>query len=172
MAPKVLKRPAAAQEKPGKSAKTGAKEKGFPCTCGHRHFKECTCEENRQFIELCAQPTLPIRKGNPLEDPTNFWMLQKERENADLDKILNRTQDRYRGTDMENKASGLRSEDVSEFAEPELHRAPHKPTIEAAPIPTTLLRGFDTNLADLQDVSFQTDALFTKSQLTGANDEF
>merc|ERR1719149_296566 len=160
---------------------TPDKKAGFVCTCAFRHFKACTCEENVQIHDCMITPALAARKGNPLELPEHQWMNAKEAENLEFDKMTGAAKSPLIRRVQQDRGppAHLRSEELSEFDEPVLRKSLHEPSVPAAPFPSSDYRsGISASvLANLGMKSgpesvASTQAIFTKSQLTGADDEF
>jgi hypothetical protein len=136
-----------------------------------RHHKALSCEENREFLKLMSTPKLPAKEemGNPLKLPENQWMNVKEAEMRELDKMLGISR-RHSSPQVAVHPHRMMSEDVSEFEEPHLRQAPHQPATAAQRYPTSFRSGESSFLPS--EPNYTQAPIFTKSQLSGADDEF
>lgn len=169
--------PKKAKTAPGKGLKVpekADKRTGLPWwDSGHRHFEEMSVEEARELreIEYFGVLKMPVQPPNPLDLPENQWATAKIKENAELTKTII-----ARGLAEQGPPSHIRSEDITDFQEPILRKAPTEPTVAAEPFPTNPFyrppRGTNM-LADLADPSLRTTGIVPhKMELVGADEDF
>merc|ERR1712227_920320 len=99
-----------------------------------------TCEENKklfQFSPVFVSPTIPKPPRHPFDEPANMWMKAKDQEMQELDEALGISVARHGNSTPERGRDGsIRTEDISEFAEPVFKRLPSEPTVPRVPAPT------------------------------------
>jgi len=122
-------------------------------------------------MEYFGNLKILLAPPNPLDLPENQWATEKIKENAELTKTII-----ARGLAEQGPPSHIRSEDITDFQEPILRKAPTEPTVAAEPFPTNPFyrppRGTNM-LADLADPNLRTTGIVPhKMELVGADEDF